>query len=185
MGFLDKLFAKKDKSPRAKEPAITQSELEQDTDAARKSVADSEVGQTAIEVSDSPVQTVEVMTFQELRTEGQAQRAMGNTEKALELYEQAASRAALSGDAKLANEIWTDKGIILADLGRLPEALQTYDRALAVNPDNADTWDFKGEAHFKLGQLREALAACERALQIDPNHALALAHVEALRGMLS
>jgi len=55
----------------------------------------------------------------------------GDPEMALLRYEQAIGREARSPDA------WTGKGIALQQLERYREALEAYDRALALKPDHA------------------------------------------------
>ncbi len=53
--------------------------------------------------------------------------------------------------------------------GRRDEALAAYDRALALDPNDAAAWYNKGVALAALGRRDEALAAYDRALALDPN----------------
>jgi Flp pilus assembly protein TadD len=45
-----------------------------------------------------------------------------------------------------ATNSWIKKGTALANLGSYDEALQAYDKALELNPDDSDTWQIKGIA---------------------------------------
>ncbi len=54
--------------------------------------------------------------------------------------------------------------------GRAEEALAAYDRALALDPNDADTWNNKGIALKALKRYEEAVVAYDRALALDPNY---------------
>jgi tetratricopeptide (TPR) repeat protein len=68
---------------------------------------------------------------------------------------------------------WMNKGASLSNLGRSEEALACYDRALAINPQDAEAWSNKGNALGALGRSEEALACYDRALAINPQLAQA------------
>ncbi|MFE7132436.1 tetratricopeptide repeat protein [Streptomyces sp. NPDC057638] len=55
------------------------------------------------------------------------------------------------------------------------EALAELDRAVALDPDNADARTYRGEVHRWLGHLDEAITDFTTALGIDPDQANALA----------
>ena len=72
----------------------------------------------------------------------------------------------------------------LSDLGRLEEALASYERALALKPDFVEAWNNQGTALGALERHEEALASYGRALVLEPDHVEA--HVNrgnALRGL--
>jgi tetratricopeptide (TPR) repeat protein len=50
------------------------------------------------------------------------------------------------------------------------EAIQTYDRAIAVNPACADCFNDKGLALFYLGDADGSLVALGKATEIDPSY---------------
>lgn len=50
------------------------------------------------------------------------------------------------------------------------EAIQIYDRAIAVNPSCADCYNDKGLALFYLGDAEGSLAALRKATETDPNY---------------
>ena len=54
-------------------------------------------------------------------------------------------------------------------LGRYEEALASFDRALALTPDQADTWAIV-VALYSLDRYEEALASFDRALALSPDH---------------
>jgi tetratricopeptide (TPR) repeat protein len=55
-------------------------------------------------------------------------------------------------------------------LGRYEEALQAYDRALELNPDDSIVLNNKGLELDKLGRCEEALQAYDRALELNPDY---------------
>ena len=55
----------------------------------------------------------------------------------------------------------------LADEKRYEDAIQAYDRALVLNPDDAHAWQKKGNALLRLERYDAALSAFERASPLD------------------
>ncbi len=55
---------------------------------------------------------------------------------------------------------------------RFAEALRAYDRALELDPDDADLHDKRGLALRNLGRLEEAASAFSRAIELDPASAI-------------
>jgi tetratricopeptide (TPR) repeat protein len=53
------------------------------------------------------------------------------------------------------------------------KAIQCYDRALEIEPNNADIWNNKGHALDDLGNHEEAIQCYDKALELDSNHAIA------------
>lgn len=68
---------------------------------------------------------------------------------------------------------WRRKGIGLADLGHLSEALHCFDEALECDASDTATWQCKGVILARLGQKAQALKCTERAIEIDPTSAKA------------
>jgi tetratricopeptide (TPR) repeat protein len=54
-------------------------------------------------------------------------------------------------------------------LGRLAEAVDSYDRATALKPDHAQAFSNHGSALQSLGHLEEALRSFDRAIALRPN----------------
>ena len=58
------------------------------------------------------------------------------------------------------SEAWCERATALCDSGRYEEALQAYDKALELNPDDSMTWYNKGNVLFcYLDRRDEALQA--------------------------
>ena len=53
---------------------------------------------------------------------------------------------------------------------RYLEAIQTYDKALVVNPMCADCWNDKGLAQYYMGDPKSALESFDKAIAIDPEY---------------
>ena len=68
-------------------------------------------------------------------------------------------------------EIWFNRGVDFSNLGKNQEALQAFDKALSIDPNNASVWYNKGIALSKLGLIQDSLDAFNKALSIDPNNA--------------
>ncbi|MBI1214173.1 MAG: tetratricopeptide repeat protein [Alphaproteobacteria bacterium] len=82
---------------------------------------------------------------------GEAQRVMSLTEFALRKYGKSAELNLLQGNA-------------LAELMRQADAVEAFDRAVALDPQSAEALTNRGNALFQLGRFEEALASYDRAL---------------------
>ena len=67
-------------------------------------------------------------------------------------------------------QVWYNRGNALDNLGRLEEAIASYDQALAIKPDDNQAWYNRGVALGKLGRLEEAIASYDQALEIKPDN---------------
>jgi predicted O-linked N-acetylglucosamine transferase (SPINDLY family) len=67
-----------------------------------------------------------------------------------------------------------NRGNTLHELRRHEEALASFDRALALKPDDADLHNYRGNTLRELKRLEEALASLEQALAIKPDNVEAL-----------
>lgn len=65
-------------------------------------------------------------------------------------------------------EEWYNKGCDLIELGQYKEAIEAYDQALKINPEDAMAWRDKGIALSKITLYKEALEAYDQALKLDP-----------------
>jgi tetratricopeptide (TPR) repeat protein len=79
---------------------------------------------------------------------------------------------------------WCDRGDALAKSGRDQEALQCFDRALAIDPRYVKAWALKGATLGMLDRHEEALKCLDTALAIDPRDVDAWNYKGATLGML-
>jgi tetratricopeptide (TPR) repeat protein len=83
------------------------------------------------------------------------------------------------------NRLWASaallKGVAHARGGRMEEALSSYQHALELDPEHADTYVARGAAHANAGRLHEAMADFGRALRYEPGHANARRYLDATR----
>jgi tetratricopeptide (TPR) repeat protein len=68
-------------------------------------------------------------------------------------------------------EVYNIRGLDLAYMGRVPEAIAQFERALQIKPDYAEAHYNLGITLGRTGKLSEAIAQFERALQIKPDYA--------------
>jgi len=65
------------------------------------------------------------------------------------------------------------KGQVLLDTERLPEAVNCFSEALALDPSNAEAYLKKGIALERMNRLEQSLSAYEEALRLNPKRAVA------------
>jgi tetratricopeptide (TPR) repeat protein len=70
---------------------------------------------------------------------------------------------------------WVDNGMRLYSQGKYFDALQAYDKAIELDPNNARAWHCKCIALTSRGKYDEAIKACDKALELDPKDAKAWA----------
>ena len=67
-----------------------------------------------------------------------------------------------------------NKGLALDNLGNHIQAIQYYDKALAIDPNDVDALYNKGNALDSLGNHTQAISYYDKVLDIDPNDVDAL-----------
>jgi RNA polymerase sigma-70 factor (ECF subfamily) len=87
----------------------------------------------------------------------------GNVEDALALVE--------SLELERYHYLHATRAELLRRLDRHADAREAYERALELDPDDAELHELRAAILYSLGKWAEALAAAERALAIDPAHA--------------
>jgi tetratricopeptide (TPR) repeat protein len=74
----------------------------------------------------------------------------------------------LQEDSPKQYKIWLLRGRILGNLERYEEALTSFDRAVAINPDD-QVWVLRGVTLFNLERYKEALDSFDKAVTINPD----------------
>ncbi len=77
----------------------------------------------------------------------------------------------LEGDKSDHENLWTEKGWTLGKLGRYEKALECFDRATQISPENVRTWRGKGTVLAILGKYPEAMKCFEKGIELDPSDA--------------
>jgi tetratricopeptide (TPR) repeat protein len=67
-------------------------------------------------------------------------------------------------------EVWTNKGLVLVELGRHREALAAFEKAQSLNPKLVTPHVFAGVELIHLGRPRESIPALQTALRLEPGH---------------
>ncbi len=70
-----------------------------------------------------------------------------------------------------ASEALTDVGDKLVDEQKWNEAIDAYQRAIGIDPQNADAYVGLGDAYMGLGKWVEALGSYKKAVELDPQSA--------------
>jgi len=68
---------------------------------------------------------------------------------------------------------YANLGLIQRQAGHLPQALESFDKAILANPDQAVYHQQRGLTLKEMGRFADARAAYERALELNPQYALA------------
>lgn len=90
------------------------------------------------------------------------------------LYETAkGEKAPAQAGGKESAKDWNEKGMSLATLGRWAEALDCYDKAIALEPAAAPLHNNRGNALKRLRRVDESLAGYDKAIALDPLYAAA------------
>lgn len=67
-------------------------------------------------------------------------------------------------------EEWYEKGVELYDLENYTEALEAFNHAIEIDPNDDGFWYRKGLTLYKLEMYDEALVALKQGLEIDPSN---------------
>ena len=64
-----------------------------------------------------------------------------------------------------------DHGRACLDKGKYDDAIAHYDKAIALDPNDAAAYTNRGSAYYRKGAFDRAIADHSKAIAIDPNHA--------------
>ena len=62
-----------------------------------------------------------------------------------------------------------NEGIYFYNISQYENAIASYDRAIAINPDYPEAWYNRGISLNKLGRYSEAVSSCDKAIAMYPN----------------
>ena len=99
------------------------------------------------------------------------QQQQGNTDRATMKWLAVANIAEEIGDRELGARAWFSVGYLRAEESRLQDAVDGYDKAIRLNPDDANAFNNRGTAKSGLGRHDDALADYEEALRLNPDDA--------------
>jgi len=70
-------------------------------------------------------------------------------------------------DSIKANDLLVE-GKRLYDARKYEEAVASFDKAIEIDPKNADAWNHKGNAIYYFSRFDDAIACYDKAIEIDP-----------------
>jgi tetratricopeptide (TPR) repeat protein len=91
---------------------------------------------------------------------------LGRTEEARQDFQEA-TKAKASYPDTLAN-VWNNLGLLSTREGRIPEAVDYFEKALTISPDHLVALDNLGNAYRVMKRLHEAKRVFEHAVQAGP-----------------
>ena len=65
---------------------------------------------------------------------------------------------------------WNNKAVTLYEQGRYEEAIEYYDKALKLSPEDIDIWSNKGNTLYEQGRYEEAIKCYDKALKFSPEN---------------
>ncbi|MEE3719197.1 tetratricopeptide repeat protein [Tumidithrix elongata RA019] len=81
--------------------------------------------------------------------------------------------ASQEGGSGYSDTDYVEQGDRKYDRGDYRGAIEDFNRAISLNPNNAIAYNYRSLSHSELGDLEEAIQDCNKALEIDPEYALA------------
>jgi tetratricopeptide (TPR) repeat protein len=101
--------------------------------------------------------------------QAEAAQERGELDLAIRLYTQAIQSGELPSE--LLPGVLNNRGLVLRAAGRLDEAIQDYDRAIDLKPDDASAYNNRGIAYSDKGEIERAIRDYGAAIERDPNFA--------------
>jgi tetratricopeptide (TPR) repeat protein len=63
---------------------------------------------------------------------------------------------------------WCNNGVVLNNQGKYDDAINAFDEAIRLDPNDAKAWYNKGKTLNAQGKYDEAIQACDEAIWLDP-----------------
>lgn len=112
---------------------------------------------------------------------GKTYLAQGETDKAKQQFGKLSEVDAMTDPEN--KHIFNEFGIKLRQLGMHSEAIEHYERALAIGGKDEHLWFNLGRAHYESGDRQQAYAALKRSLEINPKFEEARMFLQGLAAM--
>jgi tetratricopeptide (TPR) repeat protein len=96
----------------------------------------------------------------------------GDYERAAQFLNTAVDLAAMLGDNCFEGLCFNAIALVQTDLGRIEEAIQAYQNAISLAPEQISPWNNLGHLYKKLGRHAEALAAFQKAIEQNGSDAV-------------
>ena len=68
-------------------------------------------------------------------------------------------------------KVWSNRGVALANLGKYQQAIECFDKAIEINPNDVNIWNSKGTAFHYQSKYQQAIECFDKAIEINPNDA--------------
>jgi tetratricopeptide (TPR) repeat protein len=68
-------------------------------------------------------------------------------------------------------EVWFNKATLLYEIRDFKAAIECYEKAIEIKPDDAEAWNNLGNCHSRLGEGKKAIEAYTRAVALKPDYA--------------
>lgn len=65
---------------------------------------------------------------------------------------------------------WLQRAAVLVNAGSYGLAIDSYDKALALQPEHPSIWNHRGMTFFQMGQYEDAIASLDQAIKLDPEN---------------
>lgn len=70
-------------------------------------------------------------------------------------------------------EEWTAKGISFGESGEYEKAIEAYNKAIELNPNDAEAYFWRGRAYIDLERYERAIEDFDKAIELNPNEKVA------------
>ena len=134
--------------------------------------------QTVTEIRDNPDATI----IEKAIADALALQQQGKQEDAREKW-RAIAEITKESDGELAARAWVSVGFLSSDED-VADKLNSYNRAIELNPDIAEAYFNRGNAKRELGQYEDAIADFNNSIQLQPDMADAYSNRGNVKGRL-
>ena len=126
------------------------------------------------EITDKARRYVEEIEIDRAVSEAIVLKQQNRNREAIKKWRSIAKMAEGTNEERAA-EAWFHVGYIACctDVKDFEGAIEAYDKAIRLDPDESASYNNRAKAKIHLGQYKEALADCDKAIRLDPSEATA------------